>query len=177
MDTYQSMEVPIVARGNGTAEAPSGTTEGANGEAGSNGTDAAKSKKVRPDRSYIVVPVPAELKARFEEEAKTADKPVGPYVRDLLAEKLGITIEMPTTARRSKYENDEQRKAAQKARNQTRSGEMRDLMKLFREAKAKGANPEDAARIASQGVLDLIKNGPSPAPAAAPEGEPAGATA
>lgn len=161
-----------MAKGNGTAVA--------DGEAVATGDgtgEPAKAKKARPDRSYIVVPVPQDLKARFESEAKTADVPVGPYVRNLLARFLGIEIPVSITARRSKYENDDQRKAAQKARNQNRSGTMRDLMKAFREAQASGKSPEEAAAIASQAIANLLANGPSPAPAKAesPEGEPVAA--
>lgn len=143
-----------MARGNGTAES---TPEGAT----------ATEPKVRPDRSYIVVPVPAELKSRFEEEAKTADMPVGPYVRNMLAKFLGIEIPVTATARRSKYGSDEERKAAQKARNQNRSGTMRDLMAAFREAQASGKSPEEAAQLASAKIAQLLANGPAVAPAPA----------
>lgn len=142
-----------------------GSTDGTTGEA-------PKAKRNRPDRSYVVVPLPADLKARFEEEAKTADVPVGPYVRNLLARFLGIEIPVTTTARRSKYATDEERKNAQKARNQNRSSTMRDLMAAFRKAQASGKSPEEAAAEASAAILDLIKNGPAPAAPEAPvEGE------
>lgn len=136
-----------------TASDGAGTDEGAPTET--------KQKKARPNRSYVVVPMPGDLKARFENEAKAADKPVGPYVLGLLAQSLGIEIPVTVTARRSKYNSDEERKAAQKARNQNRSATMRDLMAAFRDAQKAGANPEEAARIASEAMLKLLQNGPS----------------
>lgn len=170
-----------MAKGNGTAVVDGQATDATGATA--TGTEGA-TKKARPDRSYIVVPVPADLKTRFEDEAKAADVPVGPYVRNLLAKFLGIEIPVSTTARRSKYENDDQRKAAQKERNQSRSGTMRDLMKAFREAQASGKSPEEAAQIASAAIANLLANGPTPAApkteaeASAPvEGEPVAAGA
>lgn len=146
---------------NATSEAPAEGAGEASGKANS-----------RPNRSYIVVPVPADLKARFEEEAKTKDVPVGPYVRDLLAGFLGITIPATVSTRRSKYASDEERKAAQKARTQSRSNTMRSLMAAFREMQQKGVSPEEAARLASAQVLTSGANGTTETPVEA-EGAPA----
>jgi len=135
-----------MARGNGTANA-----EGAVNEAGT-GEDA---DKKRGSRSYIVVPLPPDLKSRFESEAEAADLPAGPYVRNLLAKLLGIELPPAAiTARRSKYASDEERKAAQKQRNQNRSATMRDLFALFKAAQASGLSPEEAAQRAAQGMLE-----------------------
>lgn len=153
-----------MAKGNGTAgAAEQGTAE----STGAEGTDAKANS--RPNRSYIVVPVPADLKTRFEEEAKAADVPVGPYVRNLLAKFLGIEIPVTASTRRSKYASDEERKAAQTARAQSRSATMRNLMTAFREMQKNGVSPEDAARLASASVI-AGAGAPTGAEAQVPEG-------
>lgn len=142
-----------------TAEAP---TDGTTGEGA-----ATPKANARPNRSYIVMPLPADLKARFEEEAKVKDVPVGPYVRDLLAGYMGITIPATVSTRRSKYASDEERKAAQTQRNQSRSQTMRNLMAQFREMQKNGVSAEDAARLASAAVISgaATANGASAKPA------------
>lgn len=162
-----------MAQGKGTAgavaEAPA---DGATGEA-ANGTTAEAKTNSRPNRSYIVVPVPADLKTRFEEEAKAADVPVGPYVRNLLAKFLGIEIPVSASTRRSKYASDEERKAAQTTRNQTRSATMRNLMAAFRDMQAKGISPEEAARLASAQVITAAGGTAPAAETPQPEAVPA----
>lgn len=120
-------------------------------EATPNGTGEAPSEP-KKDRSYIVVPLTPDVKSRFESEAKAADKPAGPYVRDLLFGFLGIPIPATTVTRRSKYASAEEREAAQKERNKSRSATMRDLMKAFREAQKSGMTPEEAVKAASESV-------------------------
>lgn len=123
----------------------------------SNGTveagEVSENAQPRSNRSYIVVPLPKEIKERFEAEAEAQDKPVGPYVARLLADAVGFEIPATVRAGRRKYpdtpEGQEARKAAQKARNQDRSATMRDLMKRFREAQARGLSPEEAAQEAA----------------------------
>lgn len=132
-----------------------GTAEGA----------VATAETEKRDRSYIVVPLPADVKTRFEGEAKAADSPVGPYVRNLLFGFLGIPVPVGTTARRSKYASAEDRDKAQKARNQTRSQTMRTLMAQFRKAQAAGMTDEEAAAAAGHAVAAGV-------PEPAPEGEP-----
>jgi len=133
-----------------------------NSENGTATGNAPEGDNPKRDRSYIVVPVPPEVKSRFEDEAKAADKPVGPYVRDQLFGFLGIPIPITTVTRRSKYASAEEREAAQKERHKNRSATMRDLMKAFREAQAKGLSGDAAVQAASQAVA-----GGTPAEAAA----------
>lgn len=133
-----------MAKGNGTATQDANAT---GSESNADGTTEAPRKA----RSYIVVPMPPELKERFEAEAKAADQPVGPYVlRSVIAKQLGIDIPVTTIARRSKYASDDERKAAQKARNQSRSETMRALMANFKALQAKGVSAEDAVKQASE---------------------------
>lgn len=102
-------------------------------------------------RSYIVVPMPAFLRERFIQEAKQADKPTGPYVRDLLAEKLGIELPKEAVTRRTKYSSPEEAKAAQKVRSKERN----ELIKaLLAEHKARltggaGSDTEQPAEAAT----------------------------
>lgn len=127
-------------------------------------------KARRALRSYVVVPMPADMKARFETDAKTADKPIGPFVRDFLAQTLGIEIPVTTTTRRVKYATDTERDAAKVARRQERSGTMKALMAQFRALTKGGMSPEQAVLAASQNVASGT---PVPAeeqaPATAPE--------
>lgn len=161
-----------MARGNGAATADGqATTEGQQGEQ-QNG-----SGNSRANRSYIVVPLPADLKERFENEAKTADKPVGPYVRDMLAQFLGIEIPATVSTRRSKYANDEERKAAQAERTKSRSQTMRNLMAQFREFQAKGIPADEAARLAAAQQASATAQTPAGNPEDVAKNEPAAATA
>lgn len=121
-------------------------------------------KARRALRSYVVVPMPAEMKAKFEEDAKTADKPIGPFVRDYLAAQLGIVIPVTVSTRRVKYESDEARDAAKVARRQERSGTMKALMAQFRALTKGGMSPEQAVQAASANVANGV---PVPAEAGA----------
>lgn len=147
--------------GNGEGQ---GTAEGAGGD--NAGADGAEATNPRTARSYIVVPLPPDLKTRFQEEAKVADKDVGPYVRDLLAQFLGIEIPVTAVSRRSKYASDDERKAAQKTRNQSRAATMKNLMDRYKAALASGKSAEEA-------VNESISGAATGAPA--PEGEPVAA--
>lgn len=118
--------------------------------------------KARAARLYIVVPMPANMKDRFEADAKTADKPVGPYVRDFLAQTLGIEIPVTETTRRSKYASDVERKDAQAKRNADRSSTMKNLMAAYRNALKAGLDPSAAA---SQAAANVASGAPTEEPA------------
>lgn len=92
-------------------------------------------------RSYIVVPMPTFMRQRFIAEAKAADKPTGPYVRDLIAQQLGIELPPSTTSRRSKYASPEEAKAAQKAKAKARN----ELIKALLEEHRQKINPNGAS--------------------------------
>jgi hypothetical protein len=143
----------------GEGQGPAAGTEGPGGDQG-------EGANPRTARSYIVVPLPPDLKTRFQEEAKVADKDVGPYVRDLLAQFLGIEIPVTAVSRRSKYASDDERKAAQKTRNQSRAATMKDLMNRYKAALAAGKSAEEA-------VNESIQSATTGTPA--PEGEPVAA--
>lgn len=127
--------------------------------------------KSRPSRLYIVVPMPSNLKERLEADAKTAEKAAGPYVRDFLAQQLGVTIEVTETARRSKYASDDERKAAQAKRNTDRSATMKLLMATFRKALKDGVDPGVAAQLAAAQAV----TGPGVEAEAEPAAEPVAA--
>lgn len=149
-----------MARGNGNAtqdatdanaNAPADGSEGVTDGSNEGGTESPKAK--RSSRTYIVVPMPPDLKARFESEAEAADMPAGPYVlRNIIAKFLGIEIPVQTTARRSKYSSDDERKEAQKARAQSRSATMKNLMAEFRRLQASGVSADEAVARASAAV-------------------------
>lgn len=127
-------------------------------------------KARRSQRSYVVVPMPPNMKALFEEQAKAADKAVGPQVRDYLAAQLGIEIPVTVSTRRVKYATDEERDAAKTARRQDRSSTMKALMAQFRALTKGGMSAEQAVLAASQNVATG-----APAPEGEPEAEPAAA--
>jgi hypothetical protein len=138
-------------------------------EQNTNGSEGVEGAQAAADtakaRSYIVVPVPPDVKSRFESEAKAADnKPVGPYVRDLLFGFLGIPIPETTTTRHSKYASKEEREAAQKDRNKSRSQTMKALMKAFRDAQAAGVSKEEAAELAGRMVAGTAPTTAEPEP-------------
>lgn len=133
-----------MARSNGS------TATDAEGTDQTSGTDAeGGTTKAKPNRLYIVVPMTAEMKSLFESEATEAKVSVGPFVRNWIAQQRGLEIPVVTTARRSKYANDEERKAAQTARNATRSGTMKDLMAAYKKLLESGVGPEQAAQMAA----------------------------
>lgn len=117
-------------------------------------------KARRSLRSYVVVPMPGNMKALFEEQAKGADKPIGPFVRDYLAAQMGIEIPVTVSTRRVKYATDEERDAAKLSRRQERSGTMKALMAQFRALTKRGMTPEQAVLAASANVANGV-----PAPA------------
>lgn len=86
-----------------------------------------------PARSYIVVPMPSNMREMIVAEAKAADKPVGPYLRDWIAAQRGIELPATVTTRRSKYTSEEERKAAQKERNKSRSELIKQLLQQHRQ--------------------------------------------
>lgn len=93
---------------------------------GSNGTGGYSPEEL--GRANVVVPMPAFFKELLAQEAKAADKPVGPFLRDLLASARGITIPESAVRRRSKYASDEERRAAQKASMRVRSELIKQLI-------------------------------------------------
>ena len=100
-------------------------------------------------RSYIVVPMPQFMRERFIAEAKSADKPTGPYVRDLLAEKLGIELPKTATTRRSKYASPEEAKAAQKAKAKERNELIKSLLEEHRKRLAGDGTEAQAQEAAA----------------------------
>ena len=98
-------------------------------------------RAANPNRSYIVVPMPPNMKKLFEDEA--GDKAVGPYVRDLLAQQRGIEIPKTEVSRRHKYANEEEKKAALKAQRKSRSDLIKQLMAEHR-AKTAAQNGQTA---------------------------------
>lgn len=123
-------------------------------------------KARRAQRSYVVVPMPANLKEILQGEANGKDQPIGPYVRDLIAQLKGVEIPVTTATRRVKYANDEERDAARKARRESRSSTMKNLMNEFRKLTASGLSPEEATARAAANVASGNLT-----PDAAPEGE------
>lgn len=87
-------------------------------------------------RTNVAIPMPMSLRLRFEGEAKTADKPLGPYLRDWIADQLGITLPVLTVKRHSKYASEEERKAAQKAAAQKRNEEVKVALAEYRARRA-----------------------------------------
>lgn len=122
-------------------------------------------KARRAQRTYVVVPMPANLKSVFEEEAKNADKAIGPYVRDFLAQVKGIEIPVTVTTRRVKYANDEERDAAKKARRESRSSTMKALLAHFNQLTKGGMSAEQATAQAAANVANGVS--PEAQPAAA----------
>jgi hypothetical protein len=168
----------IVARGTDSATAPSdGATDNATA-APSNETPLSPEDQVKADakkaarkarraqRSYIVVPMPANLKQIFQDEANAADKPIGPFVRDFLAQSKGVEIPVTVSTRRVKYANDEERDNARRARRESRSSTMKNLMSEFRKLQASGLSPEEATARAAANVASGNLT-PEPEPAAA----------
>ena len=105
-------------------------------------------KQRRAQRSYVLVPMPAAMKTKVDEDAKAASKPNGVYLRDLLAGQWGIEIPVTTTTRRQKYASDEERDAAKKARRESRSNTMKGLMAAFNQLTKSGLAPEQATALA-----------------------------
>lgn len=147
-----------MARGNGTdsagaegatatAEAP--TTELTPEEQAKLEAKREARKARRAQRSYVLVPMPSNMKAVFEDEAKTAEKPLGIYVRDFLAGQRGIEIPVSVTTRRQKYASDEEREAAKKARRESRSNTMKGLMATFNLLTKSGISAEQATAVAA----------------------------
>ena len=158
-----NVEVPPMARGNGTdsatAEAPAKkelTPE-----------EQEKRKQRRQLRSYIVVPMPANMKSIFEAEAQQAEKPAGVFIRDLLAGQRGIEIPVSVSTPRRKYATDEEREAAQKTRRETRSNTMKALFAQFNALKAQGLSVEQATAQAAANVADGTPVPETAVPAAA----------
>lgn len=145
-----------MARGEATTQAP----EGAATETPADATPLTPEQQAEADnkkaqrkarralRSYVVVPMPQVLKSVFEAEAKAADKPIGPFVRDFLAQIKNIEIPVTQTVRRQKYATDEEREAAKKARRESRSTTMKGLMHTFQTLQKAGVSPEQATAIA-----------------------------
>lgn len=106
-------------------------------------------KQRRALRSYVNVPMPANLKTAFETEATAADKPLGVYIRDFLAQQKGIEIPVTVATRRQKYANDEERDAAKKTRREARSSLMKGLMAEFNKLVAGGASADEAVAAAA----------------------------
>lgn len=109
-------------------------------------------KARRAQRSYVVVPMPANLKELLQNEANGKDQPIGPYVRDLIAGLKGVEIPVTTSTRRVKYASDEERDAARKARRESRSSTMKNLMEEFRKLTKSGLSPEEATARAASNV-------------------------
>lgn len=99
-----------------------------NQNAATDGTEGQTEGQTRSGRSYIVVPLPENVKQMFTEEAKAADVPVGPYVARQLAQFRGFELPVITASRRRKYANAEEAAAAQKAARQERSSLMKQLL-------------------------------------------------
>lgn len=120
-------------------------------------------KARRQNRSYVVVPMPQNMKALFEEEAKVADKTVGAHVRDFLAGIKGIEIPVTVSTPRRKYATDEERDAAKKQRRESRSGTMKGLMHAFQALVKSGVSAEQATAIAAaamasgRSIEDIMK--------------------
>lgn len=117
------------------------TTEQPTGEA----APAAEGGEQKSKRALngVYVTTSKELRAKLEEEAASKEESVAGFVRNLLAERYGITI-APTPAR-TKYATPEEKKEAQKAARKSRA----DLIKqLLAEHKAKQEQPAAEAAAA-----------------------------
>lgn len=99
----------------------------------------------RNARTNVAVPMPMFLRMQFEKEAKAEEKQLGPYVRDRLAELLGITLPEITVQRKRKYASEEERKAAQKAAALKRKEEVKAALAEYRARRAEAANGTTAA--------------------------------
>jgi hypothetical protein len=169
-----------MARGNGSATDTADATNAATGtETGGGVTELsaedqakldakrAQRKARRAQRSYVVVPMPPNLKDALQADATAKDQTIGPFVRDLLASMKGIEIPVTVSTRRVKYGSDEERDAARKARRESRSFTMKNLMAEFRKLTASGLSPEEATARAASNVAGGIST-PEPAGEAVP---------
>lgn len=76
--------------------------------------DNAPAEDVKPDRWYIVVLMPEDMKAQLTTFAKENDTTPTGLARKLLADHIGYVLTEPESAPRSKYANDAERHDAHK---------------------------------------------------------------
>lgn len=88
-------------------------------------------------RASFVVMCPPQLKVAIEAAAKTADKSISEFVRNLLAPAIGYTGPMMNPAtKRTKYATPEEKEAAQKKASKDRRDLTAMLLKRYRDEKA-----------------------------------------
>lgn len=102
----------------------------------------------------IMIQVPKVLADAIERESGEKHVPKSRWVREFLAEGLGVELPVGTRSRVKKYATAEEREAAQKARAKTQRDVFQKLMQQYRETAGLGndAGIEDFAK--QLGLLD-----------------------
>jgi D-serine deaminase-like pyridoxal phosphate-dependent protein len=110
----------------------------------------------KPERFYIVVLMPEDMKAKLKEYADAHDTNPTSLARKLLAECIDYDLVEDTTGKRTKYANDEERKAAHKLASK-KSGLLRKA--LFQTHMGQIKKRPELLATANRMVLDLSEPG------------------
>lgn len=96
------------------------------------------------ERRYVAITLTDALRDAIEAKAKAEDTTPGLLCRKIVADALGVTIDVDRAAPR-KYATEEERKAAQKAQRQERNALIKQLLAAHKAAQAKGEPVTEAA--------------------------------
>ena len=93
---------------------------------------AASNSESESQYNGIMITSTPEFKAALKTAAEEADKSLSAFVRDILASTIGYTGPMSKeTTRKRKYSSEEERAAAQKARNKNRRDVIKALLEKY----------------------------------------------
>lgn len=94
--------------------------------------------------SGLMITATPEFKAAVKQAAENADKSISAFVRDLIAKEIEYSGPMSKDTKRvRKYSTEEERAAAQKARNKTRRDTIKALLEKYGEEFKAMLDPED----------------------------------
>lgn len=99
------------------------------------------------ERQSVMVSMPEAMKDALRAKAESADVSLAAFCRQTLADAAGYTGPLTKETRRTrKYSSEEERKAAQKARNKARREVIKELLEKYGgDVKAKMAEAEEEA--------------------------------
>lgn len=123
-----------------TAQAPTTPTDAPSENGSAPSTPPAEGQNTNGEKRQVAglyISTPENLRLKIEEEAAKVSKTPRVFIRDLLAEKWGLTLPEPRT--RSSYASQEERDAAQLAKRKARADLIKQLLAEHRAKQQSGA--------------------------------------
>ncbi len=84
------------------------------------------------ERTSVMVTMPASMKLRLVELSEEKDVTLAKFVREMLADAIDFDLPDVVRTRARKYKTEDERKAAQKSRNNERKNLINALLKAYK---------------------------------------------